>query len=593
MTSYFIIRLGADSESEIRRIDALSAYSSNPFVIDVKCKQVPKGVAQGDVAIIWLGTNNNKGGKTPWVQGIRALGRIERVRGEGGYGATKAVRIMIGIVLPKSVTKMDIVTKQSVRYPEIAALPVLGVNNYSSQVVQRIEPSEPGQSLPALFGALEGIVPGIKPATLAAYADLKHLFEEGGHQTIPRGLVPLDGGPDLPESAKAFEAKRDQSVPDDDGLEQDDSRDPSTNIEVPFDPTKIDIIAKPLTISSLEGRLDNDELDLTPDFQRQANVWDVKRKARLIESILLKIPLPSFYFSEDSDGGYAVVDGLQRLCAVFHFKNTALLNSSTGAKLFPLRLKGLQYLKELEGKSYADLDRKFQRRIAELEITANIIRANTPSAVKFNVFARLNQGGMPLNAQEIRNAIFPGEWRNHLRQLAESEKFITATDGKVRTSRQQDMELVLRFIALWQLSEPYCRPSNQTLDEFLNTTVEQTLSGWSTGKWKQAGEAFYYAIDATRQIRGKHAFRKSAGSEQRKPINRGLFEAELIVFGTLDTERLSLVIAKRLRVEELFVTALAENKEMTQALLYGTGSAESSNARIAALTSIVEEAIHA
>lgn len=597
MTSYFIIRLGADSESEIRRIDALSAYSSNPFVIDVKCKQVPKGVAQGDVAIIWLGTNNNKGGKTPWVQGIRALGRIEKVRGEGGYGATKAVRITIGIVLPKSVTKMDIVTKQSVRYPEIAALPVLGVNNYSSQVVQRIEPSEPGQSLPALFGALEGIVPGIKPATLAVYADLKYLFEEGGHPTIPRGRVPSDGDSDLLESTKPSEARRgsgghDEDC-DDDGLELDEGRDPSTNIEVPFDPTKIDIIAKPLTISSLEGRLDNNELDLTPDFQRQANVWDVKRKARLIESILLKIPLPSFYFSEDSDGGYAVVDGLQRLCAVFHFKNTALLNSSTGAKLSPLRLKGLQYLKELEGKNYADLDRKFQRRIAELEITANIIRANTPSAVKFNVFARLNQGGMPLNAQEIRNAIFPGEWRNHLRQLAESEKFITATNGKVRTSRQQDMELVLRFIALWQLSEPYCRPSNQTLDEFLNTTVEQTLSGWSTGKWKQAGEAFYDAIDATCLVRGRHAFRKSAGSDTRKPINRGLFEAELIVFGTLDMETLSLVIAKRLRVEKLFLTALVENKEMIQALLYGTGSAESSNARIAALTSIVKEAIHA
>lgn len=595
MTSYFIIRLGADSESEIKRINAFDAYSSGSFDIDVKCRQVPKGVAHGDVAIIWLGTNNNKGGRTPWVQGVRALGRIDGVSGDGGYDATKTVRVSIGVVLPKSVTKMDIVTKQSARYPEIAAMPVLGVNNYSSQVVQRIEPSEPGQSLSALFSALEGIVPGLESATLSVYADLLHLFDSSSAPATPtngRVLVDDDNS-DFSDTVELSEGRRNPSEEDEDGLEPDESRDPSTNIEVPFDPTKIDIIAKSMTISSLEGRLDNDELDLTPDFQRQANVWDIKRKARLIESILLKIPLPSFYFSEDLNGGYAVVDGLQRLCAVFHFKNATLLSSSTGAKVAPMRLKGLQYLKELEGKAYADLDRKFQRRISELEITANIIRANTPSAVKFNVFARLNQGGMPLNAQEIRNAIFPGEWRNELRRLAESEKFIKATAGKVQTSRQQDMELVLRFIALWQLGEPYRRPSNQTLDEFLNVTVEQTLSRWSADKWRQAGEAFHHAIDATCQVRGKHAFRKSAGTQLRKPINRGLFEAELIVFGALDSKTLSLAIAQKLRVEELFVAALAENKELIQSLLYGTGSAESSNARIAALNSVVTEAVHA
>lgn len=594
MTGYFIIRLGADSENEIKKIDAYRVYSSDRFAIDVKCKQVPKGVAHGDFAIIWLGTNNNKGGKTPWIQGVRAIGRIEAVSGEGGYGATKTVHVSIGVVLPKSVTKMDIATRSD-RYSEIAAMPVLGVNNYSSQVVQRIEPSEPMQSLSALFGALEGIAPGLQSATLLAYPELQDLFEETSFPTAPRRERALLEAEDFDVSEEAGPARagRRLTEEDEDGLEPDESRDPGTNIEVPFDPTKIDIIAKPMTISSLEGRLDNDELDLTPDFQRQANVWDVKRKARLIESILLKIPLPSFYFSEDLNGGYAVVDGLQRLCAVFHFKNVALLNSSTGAKLAPLRLKGLQYLKELEGKTYADLDRKFQRRIAELEITANIIRANTPSAVKFNVFARLNQGGMPLNAQEIRNAIFPGEWRNELRRLAESKKFIKATDGKVQKSRQQDMELVLRFIALWQLGDPYRRPGNQTLDEFLNATVEQTLSRWSADQWRLAGEAFHHAIDAACQVRGKHAFRKSAGMQQRKPINRGLFEAELVVFGALDPQALSLATTQKSRVEDLFIAALAENKELIQSLLYGTGSAESSNARIAALNSVIKEAVHA
>lgn len=593
MTEYFIIRLGADSENEIRRIDAHRIYYSDSFVIDVKCKQVPKGVAHGDFAFIWLGTNNNKGGKTPWVQGIRALGRIEAVSGDGGYDAAKTVRVAVGVVLPQSITKIDIATKSDL-YSEIAAMPVLGVNNYSSQVVQRIEASEPMQNLSALFQVMEMIAPGFLSAALPIYPELRPLFEDN-YFSLSRVNKTHFGINDLQvsEEIKNVNEGANSLFEDIDGLEPDERSDSSTNIEVPFDPSKIDIIAKPMTISSLEGRLNNAELDLTPDFQRQANVWDIKRKARLIESILLKIPLPSFYFSEDLSGSYAVVDGLQRLCAVFHFKDVGLLNAATGVNLTPLRLKGLQYLKELEGKSFEDLDRKFQRRIAELEITANIIRANTPSAVKFNVFARLNQGGMPLNAQEIRNAIFPGEWRNQLRLLAESEKFILATDSKVQKTRQQDMELVLRFIAIWQLGEPYRRPGNQTLDEFLNATVEQTLSRWSIEDWRRAGEAFYHAINATYQIRGSHAFRKSAGVQQRKPINRGLFEAELIVFGSLDSELLSLATEQKRKVEEFFVAALSENKELIQSLLYGTGSAESSNARIAALKNIVKEAVHA
>jgi hypothetical protein len=584
---YFIIRLGADSEREIREIDAFAALTSRPFSIDVSCKQVPRGVARGDVAIIWLGTNNNKGGKTPWVQGIRALGRIDGVSGAGGYSSAKIVSVSLGVVLPRSVTKMDIVTKQSSLYPDIAAMPVLGVNNYSSQVVQRIEAGEPGQNLAALFSALDALLPGLKGTTLAVYPDLPELFDKSD---IGRSRATSFDFETPPTPEPGGKSDQEASAEEDDGLDQEEQLD--SEIEVPFDPSKIDIVAKPMTISSLEDRLDNYELDLTPDFQRQANVWDAKRKARLIESILLKIPLPSFYFSEDVEGGYAVVDGLQRLCAVFHFKNVTLLNSSTGATLAPLRLKGLQYLKELEEKSYVELDRKFQRRISELEITANIIRANTPAAVKFNVFARLNQGGMPLNAQEIRNAIFPGEWRNELRSLAESAKFVKATDGKVRTSRQQDIELVLRYIALWQLGPPYHRPPNQTLDEFLNATVEHVLIRWTHENWREAGGAFNRAIDATYQVRGRHAFRKSAGSAARSPINRGLFEAELIVFGSLDADTLSRATARRDRMEQLFRSALSGNSDFIQALLYGTGSAEASTARIRVLSALVKEVVH-
>lgn len=369
--------------------------------------------------------------------------------------------------------------------------------------------------------------------------------------------------------------------------------DEGAEIEVPFDPTKIDIIVKPMTIGSLENRLENEELDLTPDFQRQANVWNAKRKARLIESIFLRIPLPSFYFSEDEEGTYAVVDGLQRLCAIFHFMKPKALAAATGVKLPPLVLQDLQYLKELNGKTFEELDRKFQRRISELEITANIIRANTPPAVKFNVFARLNQGGMPLNAQEIRNAIFPGQWRKKIKALAESDAFRKATDGKVRTERQQDVELVLRFIALWQLGKPYERPANQTLDEFLNAVVEEQLCQWSEAKWQEAEKAFVHSIDAARSVFGKHAFRKSISGQRRRPINRGLFEAQLVICGVLRPENLEKVRARRSLVEQKFAEALSDDDDFIQSLLYATGSASASNTRIKTLAVLMRETINA
>lgn len=591
MTSFFIIRLGADSENEIKKIDNVVSYEQTSFSIYVNCKQIPKGVSEGDIAIIWLGTNNNKGGKTPWIQGIRAIGKISHIQGEGGYNETKSIKIYIGVILPRSITKMDIVTLEGNRYAEIAAMPVIGVNNYSSQVVQRIETSKPGQNLRALLIALNGIVPGLTDRVKSHYPDLFELIIKDKVEQISNAtnkksvddMVPLREPNSLSDTIK--------DIYKDIAFDPDEDRD--LEIDSPFDPSQIDIVVRQMTISLLEDRLDNNELDLTPDFQRQANLWDIRRKSRLIESILLRIPLPSFYFSEDSDSIYSVVDGLQRLCTIFHFKNVQLLNSVTNSNLEPLQLKGLQYLSELEGKSYEQLERRFQRRISELEITANIIRANTPFAVKFNVFARLNQGGLPLTAQEMRNAIFPGEWRNYIRELSESDAFIKATENKIPKIRQQDMELVLRFISLWQLPLPNQRPANQNLDEFLNTTVEYILPKWDSDKWDSASNAFFRSLDATCAIRGKHAFRKSSCDQPRGPINRGLFEAEMIVFGSLDETDLKVAKQKKSIIDNLFHKALKENQDFVRSLSIGTGSSESANIRVRTLRGILKEALYA
>ncbi|MDC7717318.1 DUF262 domain-containing protein [Vogesella sp. DC21W] len=389
----------------------------------------------------------------------------------------------------------------------------------------------------------------------------------------------------MTEIEKELVKKEDES-----GLEADEL---GYDIEVPFDPSKIDIQVKPLSISSLQSRLSNDELDLTPDFQRQANVWDQKRKSRLIESVLLRIPLPSFYFSEDEEGVYAVVDGLQRLCTLFHFMNHEELNRVVKSKLGLLRLKDLQYLKELEGCSFSDLDRKFQRRISELEITSNIIRPNTPPAVKFNVFARLNQGGLPLNAQEIRNAIYPGMWRKKLQELVNSNSFKNATDGKIKPERQQDVELALRFVALWQIGSPFQRHANKTLDEFLNETVENSLRHWNDKDWSLVEKSFIESLDSAVKIFGEHVFRKSIGSYSKSPINRGLFEAQLISISSLQKYEIEILILNKEKISHELKNQLRYGTLLSGALLYATGSAEASNTRIKEITKIFKGVINA
>src|SRR6266852_479835 len=117
-------------------------------------------------------------------------------------------------------------------------------------------------------------------------------------------------------------------------------------IHAPFDPEEIDVITQARAVALLLTRLQEGELDLSPEFQRRSNVWDQERKSALIESMLLRIPIPSLYVSEDKEGNYTVVDGLQRLCAISHFVDVAALNKAARVTLDPLRLQRLESLKE-------------------------------------------------------------------------------------------------------------------------------------------------------------------------------------------------------------------------------------------------------
>lgn len=146
----------------------------------------------------------------------------------------------------------------------------------------------------------------------------------------------------------------------------------------PLDPTQISISTKTPTIDLVIKRLERDEIDLNPDSQRNADIWDPTKQSRLIESLLLRIPLPAFYMAADKDNRWKVVDGRQRLYSIENFA----LNKT-------LKLRGMEYFAQFERRAYDDLPRDMRRRIDETQLTFHVINAGAPPEVMLNVFKRV------------------------------------------------------------------------------------------------------------------------------------------------------------------------------------------------------------
>ncbi|MFB8773244.1 DUF262 domain-containing protein [Streptomyces broussonetiae] len=301
-------------------------------------------------------------------------------------------------------------------------------------------------------------------------------------------------------------------------------------ITSPFDPDDIDIETRTTTVDLLLSRLRNDMVDLAPDFQRRAGIWTDDKQSRLIESLLLRIPIPSFYAAEKKDGSWAIVDGIQRLTSIARF----VAPETVGRP--PLRLTGLEYLVGFDGQGFDDLSGKLQIRLRETEVVVHVIRRGTPEPVMFNVFARLNTGGEPLTRQEIRHALIPGRARTYLVELAQSEEFRRATGYSVVGDRMADREMVLRFLAFRMTPpEKYVRGD---FDGFLADAMHRINRLGAEGE-ERLRDDFLRAMTAAETIFEEHAFRKYRHGQQRKsPINKALFESVAVNLASLtETER--------------------------------------------------------
>ncbi len=356
----------------------------------------------------------------------------------------------------------------------------------------------------------------------------------------------------------------------------------TSEIKEPFDPEKIDVKTKPMTVDLIMARIrgGSAEIDLMPDFQRRAGIWDETRKSRLIESLLLRIPLPVFYVAANQDERWSVVDGLQRITTLKEFIHDK-----------SLILTHLEFLRSLDGKKFDGLSRQMQRRIEETEITVHIIQPGTPSTVMFNIFKRINTGGLPLSAQEIRHAIKQGSSTKLLKELAESSAFKMATRNSINDERMADRECILRFFAFSDYD--LVKYSSNELDSLLIQTMDR-INKMSTTQIEAISQNFTKAMAAAKRVMGKWAFRKYYGSHYRlSPINKALFEVWSVHLARLTPENIDLLEQSKDMLMEKFSQLMLHDYEFSAAVSAGTGDASKVKLRFRKIDELINGTLNA
>lgn len=338
----------------------------------------------------------------------------------------------------------------------------------------------------------------------------------------------------------------------------------SMEIVSPFDPRQVDIDSKPMVISNIVERLKCDEIVLDPDFQRNSNLWNKRQQSRLIESLLICIPLPVFYFDMTEEDKLIVVDGVQRLCAIRNFMAKDPNDQSL------LELQDLEYLKELEGKSFYKLPTNLQRRLKEQIIQTYVIKPGTPDKVRNSIFERINTGGLVLTPAEIKNSVYRGRASSFVKKLAESSEFVEATNRKINPERMLDREFVNRFLAFYLLGiENY----HENLEDYLNDVLI-LLKYDEKIDLNKIEKRFKQAMNVSKQLFGEHAFKKKMINGKYGRINKPLFEAVTVQLAKLSEDSARKVIENKNSIIEKY-SELFDDEMFIRVITNGTASLES------------------
>ncbi len=419
--------------------------------------------------------------------------------------------------------------------------------------------------------------------------EINHLIEIGkkyrdsvlSESLLSDVLKSLKNDPETMERAKKFLLSQGiEVVPsffDVEEMEDDADTDNDNQIK-PYDPSQIDISPKNQSLDLLLNRVENEEIDLMPDFQRKAGLWEPKQKSQLIESLILRIPLPAFYFDGTDNDKWIVIDGLQRLTALKEF----FIDKT-------LRLTGLEFLKDLEGLGCDDMPKVYLRRMKETQVICYIINPGAPINLKYNIFKRINTGGLHLEPQEIRHALYQGYATDYLKKLSDNDTFKRVTGYSIPTDRMLDREFVLRFIAFYELGvDKY----DGIVDDFLNAAMALINKKYKNDLTyaDAVEEKFLLVLEIAEKVFGRFAFRRMPDKEKRRTMSKALFETWTVVLAKHSNEELDKLVLKREFLVEKYMPMFTEDEEFYNSI--GSGKIYSVRKRFEKIERLVAEVLN-
>lgn len=325
-----------------------------------------------------------------------------------------------------------------------------------------------------------------------------------------------------------------------------------------------------LPVSTLPMML-KDQIKLNPDFQRRDR-WDQERQSRLIESLFMNVPIPPVFLGEDEYGHYVVLDGRQRLTAVKDFLNNILT------------LKKLEVWDALNGMRFDDLiKRGFDKHIIRRFIPAVVILKESSAAVKYDVFDRLNTGGVRANQMEIRNAVYRGKFTDLLHELSRVKEFCQLWDIPIETIKAEenniykemdDLSLVLRFFALYEHEG-----MNMVFKDYLSDFMENRNKLYESSQHAEQNDRkhFMNAVKNCWRIFGENAFLKPTGKNGKRQRSFPLADAVMIALADYQPESVS--DNKAGMVRESFNNLFTDN-EFIKAISTGTNGKGAISIRI-------------
>ena len=326
------------------------------------------------------------------------------------------------------------------------------------------------------------------------------------------------------------------------------------------------------TVRETVKRITNGRYIMDPDFQRDF-IWDVSKQSKLIESCIMRIPLPVIYVAESPDGRIMVVDGLQRLSTFKRFLDGEFKLSNLGAD------------HPLNGKSFSDLPIHLQERVEDTQLTLHILDRSAPGRARLDIFERVNSGE-PLTRQQMRNAIYSGPGTRWLSRMARHAEFQRATGRSLNAKTMRDREAINRFASFYLLS--WKTYANGDMDDFLARGIS-SMNSSTEEQMTSMERAFLDSMRRNYRLFGRHSFRKSLREDDDDigltVINISLFDVLSCLFARISDDTLgALSDGIRSRIVGLF-----KNEEFSHAITYSTNSTQQVERRFTMVQDACEE----